>query len=184
MPTPALHSASAATVPSAPTPTIATVEAGARKMIIAAVHLKCCGYAGSSEDNRRITQANSLIAAVEQARSRDDAFSEAPFVLIGDWNLVGSGRCMEVFTDDGHLDLMPMRLAGDRNTTWPDLTPAPGGFPPGRLDAAVASADLPVVRSFALDTADLDRVTLGRLGLEGNEALATDHLMLVVDIER
>ena len=166
--------------------TIATVEAGARKMIIAAVHLKCCGYAGSSEDNRRITQANSLIAAVEQARSRADAFSDAPFVLIGDWNLVGSGGARDVVCDHPNLnavDLAPMRLRGDRNTTWRDLTPNNGGFPPGRLDLIVVSESLPVKRSFVFDTVDVDAETLGAMDLNEGDATASDHLMLVLDVE-
>ena len=76
-----------------------------------------------------------------------------------------------------------MRLRGDRNTTWRDLTPNNGGFPPGRLDLIVVSESLPVKRSFVFDTVDVDAETLGAMDLNEGDATASDHLMLVLDVE-
>ncbi|GAB4553805.1 MAG: endonuclease/exonuclease/phosphatase family protein [Phycisphaerales bacterium] len=166
--------------------TIAKIDTGDRRLIVASVHLKCCGYAGSEEDERRIEQAQSLIRAVERIRAEHEGYAEAPFVLIGDWNLVGSGLARDLVCEHPTLDatdLAPMRLRGDRNTTWRDLTPNNGGFPPGRLDLAVVGGGLTVDRSFVFDTEDLSNAMLGELRLDRAASRASDHLMLVVDID-
>ncbi|MEM1423883.1 MAG: endonuclease/exonuclease/phosphatase family protein [Planctomycetota bacterium] len=164
---------------------IGLVGRSERPMIVASIHLKCCGYIGSSEDKRRVREATAIVRAVERIRAQDDEFSDAPFVLIGDWNLVGSGGARDVVCDHptlGAIDLAPMRLRGDRNSTWRDLTPNNGGFPPGRLDLVVVSRSLPVERSFVFDTMDLDESTLRGMGLEATDSSASDHLMLVLDV--
>ncbi len=171
--------------------TLAIIDTGKTAMIVGAVHLKCCGHAGSSEDQRRISQANGMVAAIKRIRDLEKGdtyfeYRDAPFVLVGDWNLVGSGSARDIVVDDpdlGAIDLAPMRLRGDRNTTWRDLTPSNGGFPPGRLDLAVVSDALGVVRSFVFDTTDLSDETLGDLGLQAGDSSVTDHLMLVIDTQ-
>lgn len=170
--------------------TMAIVDTTDGAYLIGSVHLKCCGYAGSSEDNQRVGEAEAMRQAVVNLREANlgsslKAYHDAPFLLVGDWNHVGSNRPLEVFLDDdtlGSVDLAPMRLSGTNNATWRDLTPSSGGFPPGRLDLAIASDSLPVARRFLFSTRDLDDETLDAMGLEHATSEASDHLMLVVDI--
>jgi hypothetical protein len=56
-------------------------------VIVISVHFKCCGFAGSKEDDLRIEHANKLVDEIE--RLREGAFGEAaknaPVMLIGDY---------------------------------------------------------------------------------------------------
>ncbi len=167
----------------------AIVDDGERALAVVSLHLKCCGYAGSEEDLRRIEQAEQLrdvLLAFRAGALGDELapYAEAPIVLVGDWNLVGSGGALTTILEAERLsmvDAMPARLSGDDFSTWRDLTPDPGGFPAGRLDLLVHSADHPPLRSFLFESSDLDRRELDRLGIARDASRASDHLLIVAD---
>ena len=39
-----------------------------RRLIVISVHFKCCGYAGSREDRRRVGQAQQLVRRIRDLR--------------------------------------------------------------------------------------------------------------------
>lgn len=151
------------------------------EIVVGSVHLKCCGYAGSPEDVRRVEEAGAINAALRTALG-----SEAPAarVLAGDLNLVGSRSPLDALAeglapDGGDLTIVrPLVLGDGAGYTWFD----PGSeFPPGRLDYALVGGG-EVVRAFILDTARLSERALASIGLDRPDTGASDHRPLVVDL--
>ncbi len=149
-------------------------------MLVGSTHLKCCGFAGSPEDQRRNAEAAGINAAVRGI--------EAPAlrVITGDMNLVGSitpldtlGRGLDA--DGSDLAAAATRVLGDRVlVTWGKADEA---FAPGRLDYVLYSdGSLQAVNAFVLDTRRLSDGSLARLGLERTDCDASDHMPLVVDL--
>lgn len=147
----------------------------------ASVHLKCCGSAGSSEDQQRVAQAAGVNAAMRRVGG--------PIVIGGDMNLVGSGLPLEALAKGLDIDATDLGVAdawtiGDEAmTTWRDAGTV---FTPGRLDYVLYSdARWKVRRSFVFDTSRMSESLLARLGLDADDtARASDHLPVVVDLER
>ncbi len=149
-------------------------------MLLGSTHLKCCGFAGSPEDQRRISEARGINTAV---RGID---APALRVITGDLNLVGSRTPLDELAhalDADGSDLTPAatRVLGDRVlVTWGK---ADETFAPGRLDyALVSDASLRVADAFVLDTRRLSDASLARLGLERTDCDASDHMPVVVDV--
>lgn len=149
-------------------------------MLLGSTHLKCCGFAGSPEDQRRLAEAEGINAAVRGV--------EAPplRLICGDMNLVGSRAPLDALArgldaDGSDLAPAPTRVLGDRVlVTWGKSDEA---FAPGRLDyALVSDASLRVVDAFVLDTRRLSDESLARLGLERTDCDASDHMPVVVDV--
>ena len=152
-------------------------------MIMCSLHLKCCGYAGSDEDLTRMAEADYMN---ETVRTASAAFGDAPVVIGGDFNLVGSGRALPLMAhgldvDGSALAPAPIELLGDDSMiTWrnPDSR-----FTPGRLDyVLVSDSALRVVNAFSVDTRLLDQAALRSAGLEADSTDGSDHLPLVVDL--
>jgi endonuclease/exonuclease/phosphatase family metal-dependent hydrolase len=160
---------------------VVTTPAG--DVAVGSVHLKCCGTAGSSEDQRRLAEAKLINSAFKSALSEG---GPAMRVIAGDCNLVGTYGPLEALMaglDSDGSDLSPATpvVLGDSATyTWSDPK---SEFPPGRLDYALfgdASAD--VVQAFVLDTSRLSTRSLARVGLDRTDTAASDHLPVVVDL--
>jgi len=147
------------------------------------IHLKCCGGAGSVEDQTRLAEAALINDTLEDALSDSGANVR---VFAGDFNLVGTFPPLDVMRDQLDLGGASLRVArtlvlGDNAIyTWREDGNA---FAPGRLDYLVygdAGADL--LNAFVLDTRRLDDTSLARMGLYRADSEASDHMPLVVDL--
>ena len=158
-------------------------------VVIFSIHPKCCGYIGDLNDLTRILQMNSIITSVMDLRagtlgSQYEPYRQAPIIIIGDWNLVGSHTPLDMVIDPVGLnmvDAMPAKLIGEDVMTWRTLTSET--FCPGRLDllAYQASDGLGLLNSFILDSATLNTSELSTLGLQSIDSSGSDHYMLVGD---
>ena len=149
-------------------------------IVIVSVHFKCCGYAGSDEDKKRISEANRLVA--ELAKMRKGAFgpeaAKAGVVVIGDYNLVGSRQPLGILNEAGLKDFLLRSPVDGSAATWQGLRPTES-FWPGRLDyVTYDEARIVVKGGYKMSGREL--VTL-RPSTE-LPAGVTDHSMLVVDI--
>lgn len=165
----------------------AVVELPSGPVAVFSIHPSCCGYIGSTSDVNRIAQMNALIAVIAGLRARTlgpalAPFADAPIVVIGDWNLVGSRTPLDLISarpGPGLREVRLRRLASTEMFTWRD---DPSSFWPGRLDLMAASPrELRTVGSFVLDTEELRPDELAALGVQRTDSDASDHLLLVAD---
>ena len=149
-----------------------------KQLIVVSVHLKCCGYAGSKEDITRISQAKQIADLIGSIGAGYDGV-----IVIGDFNLVGSGTTIRVLADPDGADLKQSilsRLDGQSVQTWRSLTN--GRFPSGRLDTVMYSPGKLVHQNgFVLDTVQLSQAERQALDVRKMDSRASDHLMLVAD---
>jgi len=160
---------------------------GDEAVFVLSIHPKCCGHIGSSEDQRRIDQAGAMERTVLDFRAGAlgealAPFADAPIIVVGDWNLVGSRTPLDILEDPqgASLSALPMpNLIGRSVLTWRSAT---SSFAPGRLDLLTYdAARLQTPRAFLLDTAALTGAERSALGVQAGDSDATDHLMLVAD---
>jgi len=164
---------------------------GGGSLMAMSVHFKCCGYARSEEDERRIAEAEEVARTIASVREAGD---DSPFadhrdagvLVFGDWNLVGSRRPLDVLTRDepsgaGLAGVELLDLNGRSAVTWYNERSA---FSPGRLDLlAVSDDNMRVHRSFVVNTRFMHPRVLAAMNLTPQDsALASDHLMLVADL--
>ncbi len=159
-------------------------------VVVFSIHPKCCGYTASSEDQTRITQMTGLIVTLNNLRSGTlgaafEPYRQAPAIVIGDWNIVGSITPLTMLLDPvgpNMRDAVAPQLIGEDVVTWRGSSTTPGSFTPGRLDLiAHAAIGLTLRGSFVLDSALLNAAELAALGVQGGDSAATDHNMLVGD---
>lgn len=160
---------------------LAATEAG--PIALGSIHLRCCGYAGSEEDRARMTEAVAINKAMRAALGQTPARA---VVLGGDLNLVGTFPPLEALavgldTDGSALEVAGAFAAGDHTqATWSSRGSI---FTPARLDYVLYSgASAAVSRTFVLDTRLLSVTTLDRLGLSRDDAHASDHRPVIVDL--
>lgn len=160
-------------------------------VVVFSIHPKCCGYISSSEDATRISQMNGVVSTVASLRSGAlgsalEPYRQAPIMIIGDWNLVGSRTPLDMVLDLGGLNLrdaLPAHLIGESLTTWRGTSTTAGSFTPGRLDLfAYQQTGLALKGAFVLDSATLNAGELAALGLQSGDSAATDHNMLIGDL--
>lgn len=164
---------------------IAGAEAllGDRRVLLTSLHMRCCGHAGSIEDQTREVEAAAVREAIHGLLHDN---RPTAVILGGDFNLVGSLRPLLMLVDDVDLDgtdlavADPMQLDGRSNGTWSDRDQP---FVPGRLDFITYSdATLKLLRGFVLDTTDLSPAVLAKHNLQrGDTEAASDHFPVVVD---
>jgi hypothetical protein len=166
----------------------AALELAGKKLVVFSVCTTCCGYIGSLEDQARIQQMSELAATIKKLRDGTlgaalDPWRDAPVVVVGDWNLVGSRKPLDLMLDPAGPALSHWQLRHllvDDVFTWRADDP----FPPGMLDLLVHSPTrLTRKNGYVLDTADLDAAALGALGLQDADSEVSDHLMLVADFQ-
>lgn len=160
----------------------AVAETPAGKLLLACVHLKCCGGVGGEEDRQRIGESVAVSAALHEALDRTGATG---VVVGGDFNLVGSPIPLAVIKNGldpagGDLAESNARVLGDDAVyTW---TQAESRFLSGRLDYMLSSpSSLRAVSAWILDTARLSDEALSAMGLLRDDSSATDHRPIVVD---
>jgi hypothetical protein len=165
----------------------AIVEIPGSPVLVVSIHPTCCGWVGSPEDRTRIAQMKAVIQTVGALRSRSlgaalAPFADAPAVVVGDWNLVGSRTPLTLLEDE--LDLAYLQvphLIGEQVFTWREPT---SSFPPGLLDLVVHQATgLSPRGAFVLESAELNEAELAAMGLEPEDSLGSDHMLVVVDFE-
>jgi exonuclease III len=161
----------------------ATTQSPIGPILVGAMHLKCCGGAGSAEDQLRLAEARAINDTVKQA-SRADAATIR--ILGGDVNLVGSRNPIDLLRADIDLDGSDMTPAdpavlGDNTYyTWRDWNT---GFSPGRLDwLTYSDSTATIVQSFVLDTRRLTPAALSSMGLTTESSDVSDHLPVVIDV--
>ncbi|MDF1809395.1 MAG: endonuclease/exonuclease/phosphatase family protein [Phycisphaerales bacterium] len=161
----------------------ALIDTDAGELLAISIHLKCCGSAGSEEDNKRVDQAKEINAFVRSVHTKHP---NAKVVIAGDFNLVGSYLPMATMVDslgvDGRdLTPVPAKLIGDDSmVTWIDEK---SRFSPGRLDWMLIDESMSAAQNaFVLDTRAIPEKTLQSLGLHSNDSKASDHLPIVIDL--
>ncbi|MCH8152045.1 MAG: endonuclease/exonuclease/phosphatase family protein [Planctomycetes bacterium] len=161
------------------------IEHAGKRLLVISVHLRARGRAGSREDLIRGLELETLRQAIRTAMLGENING---IIVAGDFNLVGSRRPLDLMTK--WLDLenwsleaaQAYQLDGLSNATWSDPDEP---FVPGRLDYLLYSdATLTVLRSFVLDSRDLNPRWLDRHGLKLHDtASASDHLPLIADVK-
>jgi len=150
-------------------------------LVIISVHLKCCGYAGSEEDDQRIEQARQVVTAVEGIRQgRFGKQSRGADVMaIGDYNLVGSREPLDLLEAAGLSPILLRSPIDGSSATWRGLRPTES-FWPGRLDClAIEFKALRSVGGYILHPQEASQLVPA---LRVRDDLS-DHAMLVVDLE-
>ena len=181
-----------------PTPRFigAVVTLPAGPVAVFAVHLKCCGYIGSDEDNKRMTEVGQLAQVIANLRAGTAGealwpFADVPVVVAGDFNDVGSPQLRQVLqapsgtgsnngeSNGAGLTRLPLpHLTSADVFTWYQHT---ASFPPGVLDLMFYGGALTPANGFLLDSRQLDGALLDQLQLASDDSDASDHLMLVAD---
>lgn len=151
-------------------------------VVMASIHLRCCGYAGSWQDQARIAETTAIHEMLESVFDAEKSIR----VVGGDLNLVGSRQPLEILARGlgrGGGDLQPAQalVLGDvAYHTWRDPR---SRFTPGRLDWILYDPTAArEVTSFVFDTRGLQPEALARSGLEIGDSDASDHLALVLDL--
>jgi hypothetical protein len=152
---------------------------------VVSVHFKCCGYAGSWQDETRVYQAQQLAGQIRKLRKGDfgDECRKAGIVVIGDYNLVGSRKPLDILKIAGLTELLLRSAADGAAYTWRGITQEES-FWPGRLD--LLTYDRSALRpsmGLVVDTTRLSSRALRELKLSDADSLASDHLMLVADFQ-
>ena len=108
---------------------------------------------------------------------------DAGILIVGDYNLVGSRKPLDILKKTGLTDLL-LKATGDGATyTWRGLR-NDESFWPGRLDLVTYdSKALKAARGLVVDTSRLSDKTLDGVGLRTEDSLASDHLLLVADLQ-
>ncbi len=161
----------------------AVIDAPGGPLLAGSIHLKCCGFAGSPEDEQRKREARAINDHVRRVL---DEHGIERCVLGGDLNLVGSRPPLDILrasldADDTDLATVSPLVWGERTThTWTDDKSA---FTPGRLDWVVYS-DAVLDNTFAcvVESAALSHSARAAMGLEADDSRASDHLPIVVDL--
>jgi len=159
---------------------------GGPDVLVVTLHPKCCGYTGSTEDVQRIDQASGAIASFNQFRAGTLSpvlapYRNAPAILSGDWNLVGSATPLDLWRGTPGLTRTQLRQAS-ASDYWTWASPNGLGFWPGELDLVLF--DRPRIfakRVFTLNSATLNPAELSSLGLLASDSSASDHLLMVAD---
>ena len=159
------------------------VDVGGRRVLVAPIHLKCCGSVDSWEDERRREEVRLINGAIVEAMN---ATSFDAVVVGGDLNLVGGRQPITLLGAKLDLDqsdlaiLDAYHLRGDENATWASNRER---FVPGRLDyLQYSDSVITAANAFVFDTADLSDAWLSSCSLtQGSSMEASDHLPVVAD---
>jgi endonuclease/exonuclease/phosphatase family metal-dependent hydrolase len=156
------------------------VRMNERTVLAVAIHLKCCGRLGSSEDEKRRSEVEAIHEAVRLAIKR---LKPDGVVIGGDFNLVGGPGILETLARKlapGGADLIvsePIRPRGDDTTTWGREGES---FVPGRLDFILYGGSLKTTSEDILDVTQLG--ASWRRTHRIPEEPPSDHLPIKIDL--
>ena len=162
----------------------AIVRAAGRRLLVVILDLQCCGDDPASwEEDRRRVETGEIRTRIEQVLKRTTVDG---VIVAGDFNLVSTPLPMVIMSGPyplphGGLIAAELRqLDGIETWTW-DGTGSP--FPSRAMDFVLYSPNALRLRSgFILDSADLPRGELDRLGLESDSARRlSQHRPLVTE---
>ena len=156
-----------------------------KKLVVFSVHLKCCGFAGSREDQRRVEQTKTVAKEIHKLRNGDfgEKLKESGVVVVGDYNLVGSRTPLDILKSAGMADWLLSRLGDNSAFTWRRVREE-DPFWPGRLDiVCYDETRLKPTNGCIVDTSRLQEQTLDKLKLYAHDSWASDHLMIVADFQ-
>jgi hypothetical protein len=167
----------------------AAISLDQKRYVIFSLRPICCGYIGDPADKQRIAEMQQLRDRIMDLRSGTlgtdfTDWKDAPVVLFGDWNLVGSRTPLDLMEDKKGPALVHSiirHLNSPHAYTWIGQD-TPGEFPPGILDLLAHSPSLEFMSGFVLDTADLNADTLSKLKLQKEDSRVSDHLLIVADL--
>lgn len=165
----------------------AWVELGGQvEALFVPVDFQSAGHDGSPRDILRLLQAGTVMRHVMRATAAGP--ENAPVVVAGDLNLVGSRAPLGVLLADRRNPFGPLavaelpRLDEATWTTW--RNPGQDLFTPGRLDYTLYSREtLRQVGGFVFAVDQLTDAQLATLGLDRSLGGAMDHLIMVADFE-
>jgi len=158
---------------------------GSKHLVVISVHLKCCGYKGSREDRTRVRQAQQLVGQIRALRNGEfgEKLRQAGIVIIGDYNLVGSRKPLDIIKTAGMTDWILPGMVDGAAFTWRGIRKEES-FWPGRLDAVTYDQQtLKPLNGCIVDTSKLSEELLSDLRLRAHDSLASDHLLLVADFQ-
>jgi len=161
-----------------------------KQLFIINVHLKAMGYIDSREDRLRIEQVNDILATIDEIYkgkyNEDDAPGTQPgIVMLGDFNLVGSRKPLDMIIDKkvyGLKDWLIPNLIGESIVTWRGGPRA--SFSPGKLDYIVYSTKTLIPKNGFLTNSELlNQIELRQLKLDAADSKISDHLLITVDFQ-
>ena len=154
------------------------LESG-KHLVVISVHFKSRGHVDSREDGLRAQQAEQLVGEIKRMRAGEfgEKAKKASVVVIGDYNLVGSRKPVDILNKAGLQDQLFTNPVTRTAYTWRDDVTT---FAPSRLDWFCHSG-LEPLQTIVLDTGTLDDTTLEQNNLQKSDSTATDHLMLIGD---
>lgn len=150
-------------------------------VVAVSVHFKCCGYASSPEDDRRINEVKTLIGEITRMKSGDfgEDLETAPVMVIGDYNLVGSRKPLDLLLEEGFDEYLLRSPIDGSVSTWRAIDPTES-FWPGRLDLVTfEKSKFTDLSGFILNPADVPLFLPDIVSAN----LVSDHAMLVVEWE-
>jgi hypothetical protein len=159
----------------------AAVDLPSGTVVVVSVHFKCCGYAGSPEDDKRMTEVKTLIDEITKMNTGDfgEDLKNVPVMVIGDYNLVGSRKPIDLLREQGFHDYLLRSPVDGSVCTWRAVDPSET-FWPGRLDwVTYEKSKFTELSGFILNPSDMP---LFRPGITSASPVS-DHAMLVVDWE-
>ena len=97
-----------------------------KHVAVISVHFKCCGYTGSWQDEARVYQAQQLADNIRGLRKGEfgDKCKKAGIVVIGDYNLVGSRKPLDILKRAGQVRFQ--QRSPNRESSVTRLAPADG----------------------------------------------------------
>ncbi len=159
----------------------AVVDTPVGRVLATSVHFKAGGFLGHPTDVRRRAEAeavNRLVTGMHAASAPDIV------VLGGDYNMNGTTDLVHLATRGLDADRSPLTLAHPTQLGDPGLVYTFGrGDEKRRLDyLAYSDTTVKVVNAFVLDTQRMLPDALAAAGLYADDAHASDHFPVVVDL--
>ena len=170
--------------------TVACIEIKGKRLYVISIHLSAMGYINSREDSSRLWQSKEImetIAGINNGQyDQGDLTSKPGIVIVGDFNLVGSRKPLDIMLDNKNDKLenwMVPNLIGESIITWSGAKPN-ASFTSGKLDYIVYSPESLLPKNgFLLDSSLLNQTELKQFKLNTDDSKATDHILIITDYQ-